>query len=146
MKTRQQKIISGTYRPDREKSCMNFEPLKTVPEPFEKLSPKSRRYFENVCYCLLNSGALTQADIPIVTRASKIFGQWCDAQADIEKNGTIQRTQSGYSAKTAAWTIAIDCDKQLTSFEKSYGLSLSARQKMDIPQQKDAEPNPFDEL
>lgn len=145
MKTRHQKMISGTYRPDREPSGMTFEPLQSVPAPFENLSQTSQRYYQNVCSCLLSNQTLTAADIPIVTRAAQIFGQWCDAMGDIEKNGTIQRTQSGYTAKTAAFTIAIDCDKQLTSFEKSYGLNLSARQKMDIPIQKD-EVNPIDEL
>ena len=142
MKTKQQKIITGTFRQDRVKTGLTFEPLSEIPEPFEVLREHGAKYFRAVCECLISNKTLTAADIPAVTRAAQQYAMYCGAVDGIRKNGAYQETKSGYTAKNAYFQILQDCEKVLQGFERAYGLTLSSRLKFDLPEP--TLPNSFD--
>jgi P27 family predicted phage terminase small subunit len=144
MKTKQQKIITGTFRKDRVKVGLTFAPLKEIPEPFEPLKEHGAKYFRAVCECLISNKTLTAADIPAVSRAAQQYAMYCCAVDGIRKHGAFQETKSGYTAKNAYFQILQDCEKVLQGFERAYGLTLSSRLKFDLPDPITA--NLFDEF
>lgn len=145
MKSIHQKKLSGTYREDRQKYLESVNPLQDIPEPSYPLNETELQYFNEVAELLIIQGTLTAADIPGTTRAASWYGIWQTCLEEVEKRGIWQTTQSGYTAKTAAFQSMLDAEKFLSAWERSVGLNISGRAKLPpapIPKEK----NPFDEF
>lgn len=132
MKTIQQKKLSGTLQKCRMKNPVEYEPVKEIPEPLSKLDKPGSEFFEFVCSLLISNKQLSTADIPAITRAASVWGIFMEAKENCSKYGYFQETKSGYTAKNAHIQALVDCEKILTAFEKSYGLTLLSRSKIDI--------------
>lgn len=144
-KTKFQKQLAGTLRPDRDRTPLTCEPLNEVPQPFAPLSDTGKRYFQAVCEVLLSNGTLTAADLPAITRAAEIYEFYVDAKKAVRELGAWTTTQSGYTSKSAPWQVMTDAEKALASFERSFGLTLAARAKLPPAPVKEG-PNPFDQF
>ena len=144
MKTIQQKMLSGTLQKCRMKNPVEYEPLKEIPDPLSKLDNPGKEFFEYVCSLLISNKQLTTADIPAITRAAGIWEIFMQAKSNCSKYGYFQETKSGYSAKNAHIQALVDCEKILTAFEKSYGLTLLSRSKIDISAIPMRDPNDED--
>ena len=132
MKTNYQKRLAGTLQPCREKKLLDFEAFFEVTEPLSKLDKPGREFFEYVCSLLISNKQLTTADLPAITRAAGIWEIFIQAQLACQKNGYYQETKSGYTAKNAHWQVLTDAEKLLTGFEKSFGLTILSRSKIDL--------------
>ncbi len=144
MKTNYQKKLSGTIQPCREKNPIDFEPVLEVPEPLSKLDKPGKEFFEYVCSLLISNKQLTTADLPAITRAAGIWEIFMQAKSACQEHGYYQETKSGYTAKNAHWQVLTDAEKILTGFEKSFGLTVLSRSKIDITPIKAYDPDDDD--
>lgn len=107
------------------------------------LEPDELQYFNLCAEVMISNNTLTSADIPSLTRASKMYGVYQQAMKDIEVHGCYQVTQSGYTAKNGYFQVLTDAEKMLSSFEKCQGLNLVSRSKLP-PIEPPKKKNPFD--
>jgi P27 family predicted phage terminase small subunit len=135
-KTRQQKQASGTLEKRRDKTELSFDPLTELPEPMDQLSETGIEFYNRIGKILLSNGILTDADIVPLTEASGWWEIRCKMKGDINKNGCIQETQSGYTQKTASVQVLFDATRILDAFYKAYGLSFASRSKLNMPKKE----------
>lgn len=143
--TKKEKILAGTFQPCRDKVLVTTDPLTEIPDPDYELDPVELTYFTRCASLLIAAGTLTDGDVPGMTRASSWFGIWQNCLADIRQHGAWQTTNSGWSAKTAAFQAANDAEKNLTAWERSQGLNLTSRAKLPPPPEP-KQVNPIDLL
>lgn len=139
-----QKQMAGTLQPCREKNLIDFEPVFEIPEPLSKLDQPGQEFFEYVCSLLISNKQLTTADLPAITRAAGIWEIFIQAKAACSKHGYYQETKTGYQAKNVHWQVLTDAEKILTGFEKSFGLTVLSRSKIDITPIKAYDPDDGD--
>ncbi|GAH05606.1 unnamed protein product, partial [marine sediment metagenome] len=65
-KPKDQKMLEGTYRKDRDKGGLVLPKLSEIPEPPKYLSTLAKEYFKNICLTLKEFNILTGADIYLV--------------------------------------------------------------------------------
>ncbi|MCX6252779.1 MAG: P27 family phage terminase small subunit [Bacteroidetes bacterium] len=140
--TNNEKLIKGTLQKCRVKENLSYDPLNEIPKPEFDLNADGKEYFESFCSILLSNRTLTDADIPIITRAARYYELYKEADKGIKVNGAVQITQSGYSAKTGHFVAMLDAEKRITEIEALYGMNLTARGKINIP--KTEKKNAFD--
>jgi len=144
MKTNYQKKLSGTSQPCREKNLIDFEPLFEVPESLSKLDKPGQEFFKYVCSLLISNKQLTTGDIPAISRAAGIWEIFVQAKTACSKHGYYQETKSGYTAKNAHFQVLVDAEKILTGFEKSFGLTVLSRSKIELQHIPGYDPNDED--
>lgn len=142
--TTEEKKKRGTLAKSRERDILSFDPLSAVPEPAFTLDEIGIQYFTRFCNILLSNKTLTIADIPIITRAAKWFVIFTIAEHEVTKVGSWQKTKTGYTQKTGAFTVMADADDRVMKIEALYGMNLTARTKINLP--KTEKKNPFDEI
>ena len=124
---------------------LTFEPLTSIPEPMMTLEPDEMEYFRHCSEIMISNHTLTSADVPGLSRAAHWYGIYKKMLQEIKLHGAEQTTKTGFVTKSGAFTVAVDCEKQLSSFERSQGLNLVSRSKLpkvDPPKGK----NKFDAL
>ena len=123
---------------------LNYNPIRSIPEPLEDLKPNARYYYNYICQVLISNKSLTAADVPAITQAAILYGIFSDASAMITKEGYFQMTQSGYTAKNAHMQVMNDAYKSIKFFENLYGFNLASRGKINVSHTK--EDDPFDNI
>lgn len=131
--SKSEKQRRGTYDPSKERQLYTFSPLTTIPAPTIELTPAELAYFNQCCEAMISSRTLTGAYIPGISRAAKMYGHYLMASEQVAVHGTIQTTQSGYTAKNGYFQVLCDCEKNLASFEKSMGLNIVSQSKLPPP-------------
>lgn len=126
----------GTLRKSRIKETLSYLPLTKVPTPAFTLNKYGLDYFKRFCSILLSNKSLTIADIPIITRASKYYEIFIEADNGVKKYGAVQTTKTGYTAKNGYFVTMTDAEKRLTEIEALYGMNLTARIKINIPKEE----------
>jgi P27 family predicted phage terminase small subunit len=122
-----------------------IEPLEKRPEPMHKLDPVALVYFNHCADLLIASKVLTAADVPGMTRAATWYSIFCKALEDVERDGPVQITSTGYGAKSANYSVMTESERILSTWERSVGLNVAGRSKLPPPPAK-KDKNPFDEL
>lgn len=140
----EQKQREGTARKDRIKLTLNYDPLIIVPKPAFKLNGDGLDYFNDFCNILISKKILTIADVPIITRAARYYEIYKAADEGVQKEGAVQITATGYTAKNGYFVTFTDCEKRITEIESLYGMNFTARSKINLP--KEEKKNPFDDL
>ena len=143
-KTIKEKVISGTVQKCRIKKQLNFEPLREIPAPMDKLGPVGLEFYGYVCEILMNNNMLTTGDIIPITDAAFWWELSCMSKQEIRTNGYFQISPNGFTSKTAAFQVLTDASKALSAFYKSYGLNFAVRSKLDMP--KPEKKNEFDDI
>jgi len=133
-KSKERKTRQGTFRQDRNKKLHTLQPLTFIPKPLMDLNKYEHEYYNLCCEILLSNGTLTAADILGISRAAKTYGIYQKALEELANHGSYQTTKSGYTTKSGPFVVVADCEKLLTTFERSQGLNLISRSK--LPEQK----------
>lgn len=128
------KEAQGTLRPCRVNSSpVTSEPLSEIPDVPGGVSESGHGYFHHACEILLSNGVLTASYIPTITRGADIYARYVEARDKVVAEGAFQTAQSGYTAKSGAWTVMVEAHKLLLEFEREYGLTLVSSQKISVP-------------
>jgi len=138
--TQEQKFQRGTLQKCRIKDSLTYEPLNELPAPAFELNEKGRDYFNRFCTILLSNKTLTIADIPIITRASKYYEIFIEANEGVKEYGAVQTTKTGYTAKNGYFVTMTDAEKRITEIEALYGMNLTARIRINIPKAEKTTP------
>jgi len=128
------KAAQGTLKKYRvNDSPATSEKLSSVPDIPGEVPGNAHGYFTHCCEYLLYNDLLTSAIIIQIVRASQMYSEYAKCQEEVAEKGSIQRTGSGYTAKTGAWTVMIEAHKLLLEFEREQGLTLASSQKISVP-------------
>lgn len=142
--TTEQKKLRGTAQRCRVAHEMTYEPIDSVPAPSFELTDTGMEYYNQFCEILMSRSALTMADIPIITRASRWYEIYKEADAEVRLNGATHVTQTGYTAQSGYYTVMEKTDDRIMKIETLYGMNLLSRQKINFKPTKTK--NPIDEL
>jgi P27 family predicted phage terminase small subunit len=66
-KSAEQKNLSGSARPDRERAIANASLLGTIPPPPEYFSDAQKKEWHTVCSQLLDAGILIASDLTLIS-------------------------------------------------------------------------------
>ena len=135
---------AGTLQKCRVKNNPTYEPLTEIPAPSFDLNDFGMDYFAQFCNILLSNKTLTMADIPGITRNARMFELYKEADDGVRKDGAVQVTKTGYTAKTGYFVTMTDAMDRIEKFEALYGMNLASRLKMNLP--KPAKKNAFEEI
>lgn len=128
------KEAQGTLKKYRvNENPATAEKLGAVPEIPVEVPENAYGYFTHCCEYLLFNNLLTSAIVVQVVRASQMYSQYAKCQEIVDSDGAIQKTESGYTAKTGAWTVMVEAHKLLLEFEREQGLTLASSQKISVP-------------
>jgi P27 family predicted phage terminase small subunit len=115
-------------------------PAATIPKPPKWLTALAKREWRRLAPGLVQRGLLTDMD-------RQAFAQYCSAVAAIEeaeealKNGKTYETPGGRQFLKPEYRILQDAVKEVRAHCMLFGLSPSARMRMELP-----EPKQVDEL
>ena len=128
------KKAQGTLKPCRvNNSPATSELLSSVPDIPEDVPDNAHGYFTHCCEYLLHNNLLTSAIIVQIVRASDMYSNYKKMKDIVDEHGPIQTTETGYTAKTGAWTVMVEAHKLLLEFEREQGLTLASSQKISVP-------------
>jgi len=140
-KSKAEKIASGTLQKCREVgNALEFRPISSVDVP-DYLEGYAVEFFEYYSRLMASVGLLTPADMLELEKASIAYSMMREAYDDLKENGSMQVTRSGYTQKTAAFTVYSDANKILSDFSNRYGLNVVSRERITM-----SEPDNEDDL
>jgi P27 family predicted phage terminase small subunit len=131
------KKLEGTYRKDRDAGGASFEPPPGVPEPPRWLDKEARAEWARVVPQLAELGVLTGLDGGALERYVVAHSNWVKAQADVQRYGTVLKSQFG-PQKNPAVKIAQDERAAARLLAAELGLSPSARTRVKAPEKPPA--------
>jgi P27 family predicted phage terminase small subunit len=136
-KPKNQKLLEGTYRPDRDQVGIVAKVTDTIPAPPDLLSEKAAVYFRSVCEVLKDLNILSTADIVIITQlAQNLEMNWLSYREIVDR-GFTQSTATGYEAISPAYTVFEKTNKTIRDLTGLLGLSPAARERIKIkPEEK----------
>ncbi len=131
------KILSGTYREDRDSEGPKPAPL--MPEVPDWLPKKARAKFEKEAPSLVSLGILTAID-------GDQFGLYClymiraaEAEKEIEKNGLLIKSarEDGARVKNPACQLARDYGAAASRLADKFGLNAVSRSNVSVNREPD---------
>ena len=135
-KTREEKMMIGTYRKDRDIVYnVSGDAIEQVPDiKFD--DPIQQEYFDRTCQTLIDNGWLLKDFIDDIKRAAEWYGLYREHKT----KPMTQCSANGFITMTASYTIRRDAHKFLCEFEQRYGLNLLASQRFSKKDKKDEDP------
>ena len=82
-KLREQKMLEGTYRVDRDKPTFNGELVKSLPEASAPMSDKAFSYYSSIGSRLIALGVLNDSDLQELEIMSYEFGKFWKCEEDM---------------------------------------------------------------
>jgi P27 family predicted phage terminase small subunit len=131
------KQLKGTLQKCRIKNRPAYEILTDVPLPGFKLNENGLDYFVRFCQMLIDNKLMTQAYVPMITRAARYYELYKEADELVTAHGATQVTSTGYTQQSGYFSVMEKADDRLTKIEEKFGMSLITYMKLDIPKQDD---------
>lgn len=155
-KPRAQKIVSGTFRKDRNPGQ---EPEFSPPVDKQLKAPTvlnkwGKKFWNQHITMLLDSGILTEADMPVFQMMCQAWGDYCEADYDIhhrsdktKRTVAEYRASRGYSRKAMpevferkeSWDLFV-------KLAREFGMSPSSRNKIDLSRADTVDVDPVEEI
>jgi P27 family predicted phage terminase small subunit len=139
------KVLEGTFRKDRQnQNRVIGEKLDYVPDSPDYLTKDQKTHYENVVNTCIELGIMTIHDVYICIETAVVIDELIWSIKDINDNGRVQITQSGYEQVRPICGIR---DRALDKFIKLsnlMGMNASAREKLTV--EKIEKVNLFDKL
>lgn len=162
-KPRSQKIIEGTFRPDRNpKSEPDVTPLSDIPKPPSGLNRWARKAWKRLAPELVDSGVLTQVDLLAFEACCIQFGIAKELEyrmthwpvIDPETGETVRiRKQSiadylrGRNSQTMPeYTAMRQAYAQFKTLAEQFGITPASRNRIDLPKGREDRTDPMEEL
>lgn len=109
---------------------MNIESMKEVPDPIQELNDLDKEFYYTVCSIFIEWRVLSAAFLNDIERAAVWNGLFWRAKTEVEKNGGVQVTKTGYSQKSGYASMMAEAEKHLQHFKSKYGLNASDMEKV----------------
>jgi P27 family predicted phage terminase small subunit len=133
-KTKQEKIISGTFRPDRDdnKVKLNTKLESDLPPAPLWLSKTGKEYYHRLTEILLYAGVLQSADLDMLAQLAGELARYRLAITTMEKEGYVLKLPNGYH-KCSEWNIiAKEAFKNCESLAQGWGFTFQSREKIGV--------------
>lgn len=135
------KLVDGTYQPPATPP----EPAANMPKCPSWLTKEAKAEWRRVAKPLFRMGLLTELDKQTLAMYCQTWARYQDAQKILAAEGdTYIQPTNGQPKQRPEYYIMKDCLKELRAFITLFGLSPSARMRMELPEPK--ETNEFEEL
>lgn len=129
--------LDGTYRPDRHSNGIAADTQLLAPP--DHLSGLALEEWLRVASELHNVNLTTALDITLLEQYCIMYAQWREMVEEVDKHGAVQETQTGYSQQTGYFTVAVKLAKEIRDIAKEFGLTPSARSRMRISKEQEAQ-------
>lgn len=142
--TKQQKVIKGTFRADRERSETEVKGIDYIPEPKMSLTDRQLEIFKAICQELIDSGRLKKEYIRLITRMAINWDLLEKVKKELDDHGPVNITSTGYVQVNGYFSTWTALNKQIGEFETKFGLDLSSNEKLNIREPE--KPDQLDQL
>jgi P27 family predicted phage terminase small subunit len=144
-KSRKQKQLAGTFRPDRSRNIHGVPGLRSVPRVPQDLPEGARTHWARVGKLAVSLGTLSEYDIPLLTLLSRTLASIDDLEAAVSRDGAI--IESGDVRKAHPALAAADRSRLLAHrLLGELGLTPLSREKLSLDPLRGDEPNEFDQF
>ena len=157
MKTKNEKLLSGTYRPDRD-NPQRFKLNKTtliesLPDPLGELSESERELWVKYCEIKIDNNTLTAADLPEIETLCRLITKRSDLFDSIQKSGLVLTFKTGHRQVSPELSIIEKLDRLINAKLRLLGLDTvnlkkvdAINAKIDYNPESQAKRNQIDEL
>lgn len=126
------KVLQGTDRPDRARK--NEPKPPTGAECPSWLDREAKKEWKRVAPILERLGLLTVVDTTALAAYCQSYSHWQQAERFLRKNGMTYTTQTGYARQRPEVAISQKALAQVKMFCSEFGLTPSARARMELPE------------
>ena len=147
-KTREQKLLEGSYRPDRDRATPRFAATDVKCPSY--LSKEAKAEWRRVAPLLDQAGILRPIDRSILSAYCEAWANWRASEDDISRNGLIitvtSQTRTGLTQKpmqNPAVRNSIQYGKMMMTLATKFGLDPLARPRIEVPPDDDNELDPL---
>lgn len=136
------KLVQGTYRADR---APNNEPMPepAVPSCPSWLGREAKREWRRIVPELEQLGLLSRIDRSALAAYCQAYGEWWEMEREIQKNGRVQVTDTGYEVIRPCVGIRDRALDRMYRYLREFGLSPSSRTRVSVPEKKEGSGNAF---
>lgn len=139
-KPREQKILEGTYRSDRDSSTKSpvSSILDKAPTPYKEylLSSVGKKQYKKLCNILIEQNRLSLADIPLVENLSRAYQDYFTAISTIEDKGvimeSINKNGQTYLHKNPAFTVRKEMEDIIIKLCTQLGITPYTRSRLNL--------------
>jgi P27 family predicted phage terminase small subunit len=145
-KPKNQKILEGTFRKDRDpKNIPEPDKLITVPPPPNHLGKFAKQAWKILSKKLVDNGLLSELDMLSFQMLCVNIGIYRDCLSNIQKEGTSRYLGTRNSQTALELTTMNKAMAMIKQFSALFGLSPSDRAKMGILPTKEKTPEEIEE-
>lgn len=132
------KLVRGITRKDRLNAN---EPKPEVAMPFcpAYLDADARTEWDRLAPILVRMKVLTEADYIALASLCQTYSTMVKAQEQLNKSGILFKTPSGYVQQSPLIGIVNTCTEKIVALCREFGLTPSARARVQTNQQEAAE-------
>lgn len=121
-------------------------PEKKAPKCPSWLEPEAKKEWRRMCKVLETIGVLTQVDAAAFAGYCQAYARWKEAEEFLSKHGTIFKTPSGYIQQVPQVSIAQTYLKIMKDFCSEFGLTPSARSRINVNTVQSDSNDPMEEI
>lgn len=122
------------------------KPEKKAPKCPSWLEPEAKKEWRRMSKVLETIGVLTDVDLAAFSGYCQAYSRWKEAEEFLTKHGTIFKTPSGYIQQVPQVSIAQTYLKIMKDFCSEFGLTPSARTRINIGSDKNNSEDPMEEI
>jgi P27 family predicted phage terminase small subunit len=115
-------------------------PPPAAPTPPRWLDPKARRVWRTLAPELHTLGLLTPLDLDAFAAYCLARARWKEAEDQVAKKGEVVKSPNGYPIQNPWLAIANRAAKQMADLAGEFGLTPSARTRIDAKPPADLDP------
>ncbi len=124
------KIRAGN--PGKRKLKDSPNPSSEIPPRPEHLNAEAAAEWDRVAPLLMKLGLLSNLDRANLAAYCLAWARWVEAEKELEKTGTVVKSPNGYPIQNPYLSVANQAAKQMQSLGSEFGLSPSARSRLDV--------------
>lgn len=122
------------------------KPNKKAPRLPSWLEPEAKKEWRRMTKVLEQIGVLTEVDATAFAGYCQAYARWKEAEEFLSKHGTIFKTPSGYIQQVPQVSIAQTYLKIMKDFCSEFGLTPSARSRINIGNNNVESDDPMEKL
>jgi len=113
------------------------KPSPKAPKRPSWLLPEAKREWSRVVPHLERLGLLTVVDRAVLAAYCQAWARYREAEEAIDREGVVRVTEKGYPVQNPAVSIARNMMNQVRAFAAEFGLTPSARGRIQLPETDD---------
>ena len=125
------KLVRGN-RGKRPLNRREPKPLKVIPRCPPELAPAARKEWRRISRHLFDLGLLTAIDRAALAIYCQGWAQWLDAQAQLDKYGSVVKAPTGYPIMSPYLAIANQAQAQMRASLIEFGMTPASRSKVEV--------------